>query len=168
MNVLSYRIIGEEQGGRGEFSNDTLQFLQRNFSSSLSRRSFPTPLYAISFSLSYPTLFFGEERVFHFFPKPEFWFTLMFYSALIKSIRGYRMSRNLSYTNTGLTHQINKIWRKYGKTTDQQSKLIHFLKFTHFSPVLHFMWKPVIWLAQQMKWLVSIWNPILGWNRLIK
>ena len=101
MNVLSYRIIGQEQGGRGEFSNDTLQFLQRNFSSALLRRSFPTPLYAISFSLSYPTLFFGEECVFHFFPKPEFWFTLIFYSALIKSIKDYRMSRNLSYTNTG-------------------------------------------------------------------
>ena len=37
---------------------------------------------------------------------------------------------------------------------------------THFSPVLHFIKKPVIWFALQIKWLVSIWHTVLGWNGL--
>ena len=38
---------------------------------------------------------------------------------------------------------------------------------THFSPVLNFIKKPVIWFAQQNKWLVYIINAVLGGNRLI-
>ena len=37
---------------------------------------------------------------------------------------------------------------------------------THFSPVLRFIQKPVIWFALQIKWLVAIWNAVLGRNRL--
>ena len=87
MNVLSYRIIGEEQGGREEFRNYRFQFLQGNVSSSLSR-SFLTPLYAISFSLSYLTLFFGEECVFQFFRKLKFWFTLHILFSLEEKYKG--------------------------------------------------------------------------------
>ena len=36
---------------------------------------------------------------------------------------------------------------------------------THFSPVLHFIQKPNIWFPLQIKWLVSIWNVTLVWNR---
>ena len=38
---------------------------------------------------------------------------------------------------------------------------------TPLSPQLHFMQKPVIWFAGQIKWPVSIWNATLGWNGLI-
>ena len=34
----------------------------------------------------------------------------------------------------------------------------------HFSPVLYFIYKPVIWFALQIKWQVSIWSATLGWN----
>ena len=34
----------------------------------------------------------------------------------------------------------------------------------NFSLVLHFICKPVICFAKQIKWLVSIWNATLGWN----
>ena len=37
---------------------------------------------------------------------------------------------------------------------------------THFSTVLHFILKPVIWCAQHIKWLVSIRNATLDWNGL--
>ena len=37
----------------------------------------------------------------------------------------------------------------------------------HFSPVLQSIWKPVVWHALQIKWLVSIWNALLGWNGLM-
>ena len=40
------------------------------------------------------------------------------------------------------------------------------LKLTYFSPVLHFISKPVIWLGLQIKWLVSIWNATMGWKEL--
>ena len=30
------------------------------------------------------------------------------------------------------------------------------------SNMLHFIWKPVIWLVLQIKWLVSLWNATLG------
>ena len=39
---------------------------------------------------------------------------------------------------------------------------------THFSPVLHFIQKPVNRFAEQKKWLVSTWNATLGWNELNK
>ena len=38
----------------------------------------------------------------------------------------------------------------------------------HFSPVLHFIQKPVISFAAKTKWQVSIWHATLGWNGLIK
>ena len=38
---------------------------------------------------------------------------------------------------------------------------------THFSLVSHFISKPVIWFAVQIKRLLSIWNEILSWNRLM-
>ena len=38
---------------------------------------------------------------------------------------------------------------------------------THFSLVLHFIWKSVIWFLVQIKWLGSIWNATLSWNGLI-
>ena len=38
--------------------------------------------------------------------------------------------------------------------------------FTYFSPVLHFIHKPVTWFALQIKLLVSIWNATLVWNLL--
>ena len=37
---------------------------------------------------------------------------------------------------------------------------------TRFTPVLHFIQKPVIWFALKIEWLVSIWNATLGWNGL--
>ena len=40
--------------------------------------------------------------------------------------------------------------------------------FIHFSPALHFIQKPVISFAMQIKWLVSIWNARMGWNGLIE
>ena len=43
-----------------------------------------------------------------------------------------------------------------------------FCLFNQFSPVLRFVWKPVICFALQKKWLVSIWNATLGWNELIR
>ena len=39
-------------------------------------------------------------------------------------------------------------------------------RFTHFSPALHFILKPIIWFAVQIKWLFSIWKAALGWNGL--
>ena len=36
---------------------------------------------------------------------------------------------------------------------------------SYFSPVLHLIKKPVICFTEQNKWLVSIWNAALGWNR---
>ena len=41
---------------------------------------------------------------------------------------------------------------------------LEYLFVTRFSPLLHFIMKPVIWFAQQIKWLVSIWNATLGWD----
>ena len=32
---------------------------------------------------------------------------------------------------------------------------------TQFSPVVHFIWKPAIRFAMQIKWLVSMWNAAL-------
>ena len=49
--------------------------------------------------------------------------------------------------------------------TSSKIKLCYWL--THFNQVLHFIWKPVIWFAVKIKWLVSIWNAIHGWNALI-
>ena len=40
------------------------------------------------------------------------------------------------------------------------------MSLSHFSPVFHFIKKPVIWFALKIKWLVFIWNATLGWNRL--
>ena len=37
---------------------------------------------------------------------------------------------------------------------------------TNFSPVLYFIYKPVIWFTEQFKWLVSIWNGTMGWHWL--
>ena len=42
----------------------------------------------------------------------------------------------------------------------------HLAAFTYFSTVLHFIKKPVVWYVLQIKWLVSIWNAILGRNEL--
>ena len=39
---------------------------------------------------------------------------------------------------------------------------------THFSQALHFIQKLVIWFAQQIKCLVSIWNATLGWYGLME
>ena len=39
---------------------------------------------------------------------------------------------------------------------------------THFSSVLHFIYKPVICFEGQNKWLVSIWNAKLSWSGLIR
>ena len=44
----------------------------------------------------------------------------------------------------------------------------NFCYLSRFSPVLHFISKPVIWFAVKIKWLVSIWNATLGWNNHIK
>ena len=41
------------------------------------------------------------------------------------------------------------------------------ISLTYFTPVLHFIWKPVTWFAEQIKWLVSIWNATLSWHGLI-
>ena len=38
---------------------------------------------------------------------------------------------------------------------------------THFSPKLHSIKKPAITLVLQIKWLVSIWNATLSWNRML-
>ena len=38
--------------------------------------------------------------------------------------------------------------------------------WTYFSPVLFFIFKPVLSFPVQIKWLVSIRNAILGWNGL--
>ena len=38
--------------------------------------------------------------------------------------------------------------------------------WTYFSPVLFFIFKPVLSFPVQIKWLVSIRNSILGWNGL--
>ena len=35
-----------------------------------------------------------------------------------------------------------------------------------FKPMLHSIWKPTIWFALKIKWLVSIWSSKLGWNEL--
>ena len=42
------------------------------------------------------------------------------------------------------------------------------IPLTHFSPVLHFIYKSIIWFEVQIKWLVSIWNATPGWNGLSK
>ena len=42
--------------------------------------------------------------------------------------------------------------------------LTYYISLTHLSPVMHFIYKPVMWILLQIKWLVSIWNATLGWN----
>ena len=44
---------------------------------------------------------------------------------------------------------------------------VQILGLKSFRPVLHFILKPVIWYAQQIKWLVSIWNATRNWYVLI-
>lgn len=41
-----------------------------------------------------------------------------------------------------------------------------FSSLAHFSQVLRFTQKPVIWLVVQIKWLVSLWNAKKSWNGL--
>ena len=41
------------------------------------------------------------------------------------------------------------------------------IKGIDFSPVLRFIYKPVICFAEQSKWLVSVWYATLDWNGLI-
>ena len=56
------------------------------------------------------------------------------------------------------------IWQGPIYAYEKTQKSYH---LTHFSLVLIFMQKPVICFALENKWLVSTWNPTLGWNSLI-
>ena len=55
-------------------------------------------------------------------------------------------------------------WRLF---TRYFSNILDSFKLIHFNPVLHFIQKPVVWWPEQIKWLVSIWNSTLDWNRLM-
>ena len=46
--------------------------------------------------------------------------------------------------------------------------MIRTLTLTHISPVLYSLSKPVICVAWQIKWLVSLWNATLGWKGLYR
>ena len=62
-----------------------------------------------------------------------------------------------------LRHIFMASWYSSGKVP----KLNLHKVLAHFSPVLHFIQKPVIWSAQQINWMISIWNATLGWTVLI-
>ena len=58
---------------------------------------------------------------------------------------------------------LEQLWKMY----DAVSPLHVFAKMlSYLSLMLCFIEKPVIWFILQIKWLVSIWNAILGWNGL--
>ena len=68
--------------------------------------------------------------------------------------------RNFSYKNNLIFPES-----AYSKKYSIPSHNIN-INLIDFSPALHFILKPVIWFAMQIKWLVSIWNATLGWNGL--
>ena len=113
---------------------------------------------------------FWRKMCFSFFPKN---WILVYRPYFIQSWRKVQRATKwvenkvtLILSDTPNWENMKKIWKENWPAVKADS--FSNLKLTHFSPVLHFMWKPVIWFRQQMKWLVSIWNAILGWNRLIK
>ena len=60
-------------------------------------------------------------------------------------------------------------WNQYLICSANQLPGFYMIKIstlTYFSPLLLFIYKPVIWFARQIKWLVSIWNATLDWNGL--
>ena len=68
--------------------------------------------------------------------------------------------RNFSYKNNLIFPES-----AYSKKYSIPSHNIN-INLIDFSPALHFILKPVIWFAMQIKWLVSIWNAMLDWNGL--
>ena len=72
---------------------------------------------------------------------------------------------NSYFTNKNYIYNLI-LWHKKleGKNPCFQTNILNFL--THFSSLLYFILKPVIWFWEQIKWLVSIWNATLGWNWL--
>ena len=58
---------------------------------------------------------------------------------------------------------LNYFWNYWHRKENPSTMNV----LTHFSPLLHFIQKPVTYFVVQIKWLVSTWNATMDWNKLI-
>ena len=80
-------------------------------------------------------------------------------------------NRGAKIITLGVLIQSRPCWYWEDSTDFDWDHLTGFYKMatstlTHFSLVLHFIYKPDIWFAPQIGWLVSTWNTTLDWNGL--
>ena len=110
------------------------------------------------------------KSLFHFLGVIAFWVTRIWFKRLEET---YQLPSRLwkrwsSDSSTSLPEKAKHFQYDFFSALSLWCRLQTRQKiiWTHFSPVLRFLHKPVICFALQNKWLVSTWNVILGWNGL--